>query len=213
MRYPPINLGSTVVIHNKRFMRRYSSKIINENKNDIRKKYIKIRKQTHINDIYGSELIAINLLKYLENQKILNKNLKIALYWPMGSEINSKPTLAALSQITNNIAIASTENDKILFKLWSPNTPIISTNLGVILKTKELKNIDIIICPLIAFDQNCNRLGRGGGYYDKALNRKKNIIKIGLAYNIQKIAKVPTDSHDIKMDVIVTDKFIYRKKD
>ena len=42
---------------------------------------------------------------------------------------------------------------------------------------------------------------------------KKNIIKIGFAYNIQKIAKVPTDSHDIKMDVIVTDKFIYRKKD
>ena len=105
MRYPPINLGSTVVIHNKRFMRRYSSKIINENKNDIRKKYIKIRKQTHINDIYGSELIAINLLKYLENQKILNKNLKIALY--LRSEINSKPTLAALSQITNNIAIAA----------------------------------------------------------------------------------------------------------
>ena len=206
MRCPPINLGSTVVIHNKRSTRHYSTNIFHEKKNEIRKKYIRLRKTNHLNDTYGSELIAINLIKYLENKKLINRNIKLALYWPMGSEISTKPTLAALHQITENIAIASTEKNKILFKLWSPNTFIKETNLGVILETKELKKINIIICPLIAFDKNCNRLGRGGGFYDKMLSKKKNIIKIGFGYDIQKIIKVPTNSHDIKMDVIITDK-------
>ena len=56
-----------------------------------------------------------------------------------------------------------------------------------------------------------HRLGRGGGYYDKSLHKYNNTIKIGFAYSIQKIKMVPTETHDISMDVIITEKAIYNK--
>ena len=70
---------------------------------------------------------------------------------------------------------------------------------------------DIILIPLVAFDNNLNRLGYGGGYYDRViakLSRRKKILKIGLAFSIQKINNVPVTRYDKKLDYIVTDKYI-----
>ena len=70
---------------------------------------------------------------------------------------------------------------------------------------------DIILIPLVAFDNNLNRLGYGGGYYDRAiekLSRRKKILKIGLAFSVQKINNVPVTKYDKKLDYIVTDKYI-----
>ena len=80
----------------------------------------------------------------------------------------------------------------------------------------ERKNIvypDILLIPLVAFDKNLNRLGYGGGYYDrliKKLSKKKKIIKIGLAFSVQKIDKVPTNVYDQKLDYIVTNRYIIK---
>ncbi len=79
-----------------------------------------------------------------------------------------------------------------------------------------VKNIvcpDILLVPLVAFDKNLNRLGYGGGYYDrliKKLSKKKNVLKIGLAFSIQKINKVPINAYDQKLDYIVTNKNIIK---
>jgi len=65
----------------------------------------------------------------------------------------------------------------------------------------------------VAFDKNLNRLGYGGGYYDRLIARfskKKKIIKIGLALSVQKIDKVPIKIHDQKLDYIVTNKYIIK---
>ena len=70
---------------------------------------------------------------------------------------------------------------------------------------------DIILIPLVAFDNNLNRLGYGGGYYDRViekLNRIKKILKIGLAFSVQKINNVPITRYDKKLDYVVTDKYI-----
>ena len=70
---------------------------------------------------------------------------------------------------------------------------------------------DVILVPLVAFDEKLNRLGYGGGYYDrliKKLSKKKNILKIGLALSTQKINNIPIDKYDKKLDYIVTDKYI-----
>ena len=72
---------------------------------------------------------------------------------------------------------------------------------------------DILLIPLVAFDKNLNRLGYGGGYYDrliKILSQKKKIIKIGLAFSFQKIDKVPINAYDQKLDYIVTNKYIVK---
>jgi 5-formyltetrahydrofolate cyclo-ligase len=70
---------------------------------------------------------------------------------------------------------------------------------------------NIIIIPGVAFDYSGNRLGYGGGYYDMILTqRKKESPIIALAYEEQLVDEVPSEPHDIKFDLVVTDKRIIK---
>lgn len=71
------------------------------------------------------------------------------------------------------------------------------------------KDIDLIIIPAIAFDFYGNRLGYGGGYYDKFLNGTK-ALKVGVGFDSQLTDKLPVEKHDVKVDVIITEKRIVR---
>ena len=65
--------------------------------------------------------------------------------------------------------------------------------------------------PIVAFDNNLNRLGYGAGYYDRLiskLSKKKKLLKIGLALSVQKINNIPPNKYDEKLDYIVTEKYI-----
>ncbi|MGJ8679849.1 5-formyltetrahydrofolate cyclo-ligase [Paraglaciecola sp.] len=74
--------------------------------------------------------------------------------------------------------------------------------------TIELQDIDLIFTPLVAFDKNGNRLGMGGGYYDRSLApitaQKLNIQLIGLAHACQEAKELPVDGWDIPLNGIVT---------
>lgn len=63
--------------------------------------------------------------------------------------------------------------------------------------------IDFAVIPGIAFDTDCNRLGRGAGYYDRLLNGFRG-VKAGFAYQCQIFPSVPAQEHDVKMDFVVT---------
>lgn len=67
---------------------------------------------------------------------------------------------------------------------------------------------DLIIIPGIAFDRNMNRMGRGKGYYDRLLSEPElnDTIKMGLCFSFQIVPEVPTDSEDIRMHCVITDK-------
>lgn len=66
--------------------------------------------------------------------------------------------------------------------------------------------IDIIIVPGVGFDRYGNRLGYGKGYYDRFLPLCENATKIGICYQEQLLEYIPTDIHDVKVDIIITDK-------
>lgn len=79
------------------------------------------------------------------------------------------------------------------------------------------ESIDAVIVPGVAFDLQGHRLGYGLGFYDKLLRRlankkKKKIWKIGLAYDFQVVEKLPTEGHDQRMDIIVTERRAIRCK-
>ena len=67
--------------------------------------------------------------------------------------------------------------------------------------------------PIVAFDNRLYRIGYGGGYYDRyiqKLSNKKKLFKIGIAHSCQKINKVPINKYDKKLDIIITEKYILR---
>ena len=80
----------------------------------------------------------------------------------------------------------------------------ISTVKSDVRKIIDVTEIDCVITPGFAFDIYKNRLGKGGGFYDKFLSRAVNAKKVALAYDFQIVDKVPVEPHDWTVDVIIT---------
>ncbi|HZJ99919.1 MAG TPA: 5-formyltetrahydrofolate cyclo-ligase [Tissierellaceae bacterium] len=70
------------------------------------------------------------------------------------------------------------------------------------------KEIDLAIVPGVAFDRDGYRVGYGGGYYDRFLSQYPDIIKLGIAFDLQIIDKIPKEDFDIAVDMIFTEKEI-----
>lgn len=80
---------------------------------------------------------------------------------------------------------------------------------------KEPDNLrnGVMILPVLAFDGEYNRLGYGGGFYDRYLQEPDKLYKIGIAYEFQKVSQIPCEEHDVKPDMIITEEKTYRRLD
>jgi 5-formyltetrahydrofolate cyclo-ligase len=179
-------------------------------KSKLRKKILKIREKTNKNDI---QINYNQIIKILKKEKI-NKKI-IGGYFPVNFEIDDLVLLRKFEKNRFNISLpVIKKNFQMDFYKWSFFELLNVNKYGI--PEPERKNIvypDILLIPLVAFDKNLNRLGYGGGYYDrliKKLSKKKKIIKIGLAFSVQKIDKVPTNVYDQKLDYVVTNKYIIK---
>lgn len=86
-------------------------------------------------------------------------------------------------------------------------TPILSR--AVLLPPEQL---DLVLVPCTAFDADCFRVGMGKGYYDRYLPRCKNAVKIGIAFEVQRVRRAAVDKHDQRLDAYVTERGIYQWK-
>ena len=108
------------------------------------------------------------------------------------------------------------KNNEIDFYNWSKKN-LLKLNKYGIPEPEQIKKVfpNIILVPLVAFDSKLYRIGYGGGYYDRYIDKhsnKKNLLKIGIAHSCQKINKVPRNKYDKKLDMIITEKYVLRWK-
>jgi len=106
-----------------------------------------------------------------------------------------------------------------LFIKYEEGEQLIKNRLGIlepIFDAKKIiypQKIDLVIVPLVGFDENANRLGNGGGYYDRTFIFKKQQPNkpylIGIGYECQKIPSLDIKDWDVPMDMIVTESFFY----
>jgi 5-formyltetrahydrofolate cyclo-ligase len=96
------------------------------------------------------------------------------------------------------------------FYSWSRNDPLKINKFGIPEPvTSKIVYPDILLVPLVAYDSSLNRLGYGGGYYDRyieKIEKIKKVTKIGLAFSFQKISSIQINQYDKKLDFIVTEK-------
>ena len=177
-------------------------------KSKLRKKVLKIRKIANKNNLK----IDFNKVFSLIKKNYLIKK-SIGGYFPVNYEVDDLEILKEFAKKNYQISLpVIKKNFNMDFYKWSFDDPLKINQYGIPEpNSKKLIYPDVILVPLVAFDNNLNRLGYGGGYYDrviKKLSKKKKILKKGLAFSIQKINSVPVTKYDKKLDYIVTDKYI-----
>ena len=174
------------------------------NKSEIRKKIFETRKQIGCNNFY---IDSQKILKILKNKKNINRI--VGGYYPYNYEINTIKILEKLEKQKYQISLPKIKkNSQMDFFHWSTKDPLIINKYGIPEPTSEKVLFpDILLVPIVAFDKFLNRVGYGGGFYDRyieKLKKRKNIITIGLAYSFQQVKEVPINKYDIKLDFVVT---------
>ena len=100
------------------------------------------------------------------------------------------------------------------FFQWSTKDALEINKYGIPEPISEVvKFPNILLVPLVAFDKDRNRIGYGGGFYDryiKKISKIKKCLTIGLAFSHQKVNKIQTENFDMKLDLIFTEKFIQK---
>ena len=178
-------------------------------KSKLRKKILKLREKVNRRKIQIDFNKVIDLLK---QKKMTKKN--IGGYFPVNFEVDDLELLKKLKKKKFNISLpVIKKNLQMDFYKWSFSDPLLINKYGIPEPETKIKVYpDIILIPLVAFDKNLNRLGYGGGYYDRfitKISKNKKIMKIGLAFSVQKINKVPVNKYDKSLDYIVTNKHVY----
>ena len=176
------------------------------NKSEIRKKIFETRKQIGCKNFY---IDSKKILKILKNKKNINRI--VGGYYPYNYEINTIKILEKLEKQKYQISLPKIKkNSQMDFFHWSTKDPLIINKYGIPEPTSEKVLFpDILLVPLVAFDKFLNRVGYGGGFYDRyieKLKKRKKIITIGMAYSFQQVKEVPINKYDIKLDFVVTEK-------
>ena len=179
-------------------------------KKKIRNKILNLRKKNYKKKYKINFLTLLNILKKNKIKKGI-----VGGYFPINYEIDDLNILKELELKKFKISLPIVKkNNKIDFYLWSVKDSLRLNDYGI---PEPFKNKmvypDILLVPLVAFDHKRFRLGYGGGFYDRYIERLekiKNFVSIGLAFEYQKVRKLKISKYDKKLDIILTNKSIYK---
>ncbi len=177
---------------------------------DKKKKLRKEMKRLRLEKGGSDKEIAKNFFSLWEIQ---NKNT-FFVYNAFGAEAGTMPVIERLLNENKQVFLPRVEGKDMVAVEYTRSTPLSVSDYGIEEPIGQAYEgeIQVTVLPLLAADTNGNRLGYGGGYYDKFLQNRKS-LKIGYCYDFQVLNALTCAPHDIKLDVIVTDKRIIRIKE
>jgi 5-formyltetrahydrofolate cyclo-ligase len=133
-------------------------------------------------------------------------------YWPLAGEIDVRPLMTRLVDLgfEGALPVVTAPGRPLDFRRWRPGQALIEGPFGTRHPEPGEPSLrpDIVLAPLLAFDDLGRRLGWGGGYYDRtfeALRRRGPVLAVGIAFAAQRVDTVPHAPHDRRMDWIVTE--------
>ncbi len=184
---------------------------ISEQKSALRREAGRIRKTYHAASGPPAALAARDRLLALSE---MTQADAVSVFWPVGSEIDTRPLLHALAgrQTVVGLPVVAGRNAPLVFRQWMPDTGMIDGAHDIPTPPPDAPVIvpDVLVVPLLAFDRKGYRLGYGGGYYDRTLSAARSsgraVLGIGYAYAVQEVDAVAREAFDQPLDLIVTDK-------
>ena len=150
--------------------------------------------------------------QHLLNSNKLQPQHIVAVYWPLGDELDPMPLLNGLHALGHQMVLPVMlgAGKPLIFRTWHPNDVLLGAKFGTCepSEDKHILEPDVILAPLLAFDGNGFRLGYGGGFYDRTiekLRQNKPVLVYGIAYAAQAMAQVVKGPYDQPLDAIVTE--------
>lgn len=134
----------------------------------------------------------------------------VGVYYPFRSECDTLSALHFLHQEGVRVALPCLTDQTLLFRHWQPGAEMHLNRFGIPEPAmSELLQPAIALIPLVAFDKRGTRLGYGGGFYDRTLERLRGnqTLKaaIGIAYGFQETDALPYEPHDALLDAVITE--------
>lgn len=152
-------------------------------------------------------VLGQDLAKHVLASGIIPSNAVVGGFFPMRGEIDILPLLHALHARGQHLALPETPppGQALIFRSWTPSTHMLPGRY----KTQHPDTLAItpnfLLIPLLAFDANGNRLGYGGGYYDRTLAALPDAFRLGCAYAVQAMERIPTEPTDLPLHAIATE--------
>ena len=154
--------------------------------------------------------------------KLISENTKpcvVGSYLPFRNEFSTQLLNDELNKLNFNLSLPCINKNEssMTFRNYTSDSILVPNSYGILEPSQNAEEVapSIIIVPLVAFSLSGYRLGYGGGYYDRYIEKhldNKNLIKIGLGFSFQKYDKLPNENHDQKLDWILTENYLYKVK-
>ena len=131
----------------------------------------------------------------------------VAGFWPMAHEIDILLLLQALAARGQSLCLPETPKRglPLIFRTWCPGDALVAGRFGTMHPLGDIVRPDFLLVPLLAFDAEGNRLGYGGGYYDRSLEALPHAFRLGCCFSAQFFAEVPTEPTDLRLHAIATE--------
>ena len=181
---------------------------IAERKKSLRA-YMKTRRADNENrDIKEILLIenTLALIDEISKKKGAGARLSAFCYLSFSSEAPTDALIERLIERGCLVYCPRIENKEMQAVLYGEDMQLSSLGIREPVGEAYEGEIDIAVAPMLAVDENGNRLGYGGGYYDRFFSRHKEMLSIAYGYDFQIVKSVPTEPFDERVDAIVTDK-------
>ena len=187
---------------------------MSDEKSLIRKKLIYKRKKL-FNKKYN--FLFKNIINFINKEFKSKKKINIGLYYPTNFEVNVFSFFKNVKKKKYILSLPMVlENYQMTFKKWKPNQSLYLNRYGIPephINNSTIKP-DIILVPLVGYDKKLNRLGYGGGYYDrylKKLSKENSFLTVGVGFSFQQCDYIPTNKNDYPLDFVLNEKKIIYK--
>ncbi len=185
-----------------------------QSRTQLRKQLQAKRRALDTSDVIAkSEAIATHL------KPLISPGSRLAAYLALGNEVRLENTMtwARTCECLTFVPIVKAEN-KMVFAPYHEHTNLLANQFGIRepdVSAEDCLNgteLDTVLVPLVGFDANCQRMGMGGGYYDRAFEHRRNSdendkkpLLIGIAFDIQEVPSVLPSWWDVPLDRVVTE--------
>ncbi|KAA8999407.1 5-formyltetrahydrofolate cyclo-ligase [Affinibrenneria salicis] len=158
---------------------------------------------------------AAQLVARLDNHPRIRQAQRVALFLSFDGELDTAPLIRRFWQLQKQVylpVLHPFSPGHLLFLRYEAHTPLVINRLKIAEPRLDVRHVlpverlDVLFTPLVAFDEQGQRLGMGGGFYDRTLQhwRRRGPYPIGLAHDCQQVSPLPAAGWDVPLPEIVT---------